>query len=327
MNSRRKLIFALGAGALAAPLRSFAQQPAKMYRIGFLDAASAASRAAQVEYVRAGLRDLGYLENKNILFEFRWAEGKYERLPALAADLARIKVDVLVAIGTPCTIAAKQATSTIPIVMVSVFDPIASGLVTNLARPTGNVTGLAILEPEMMLKRFELIHESSPRAKQVAILINPSNPGHGAAFKAAEVAAASLKIGLQKYEARNLDDIKSAFATMAKRGVGAVVVPPDTMFNPNYAVMAVLAEQHRLPAFGPAEFAAAGSLIGLGTPSSEIFRRTATYIDKILKGVKTTDLPVEQPTKFELVVNLKTAKTLGIKIPNSILLRADKVIE
>jgi putative ABC transport system substrate-binding protein len=326
MNNRRKLVIALGAGAFA-PLASFAQQATKMYRIGYLDASSADSRAAVVEYVRAGLRDLGYTEGKNIQFEFRWGEGKYERLLALAADLVRMKVDVLVADGTPCTHAAKQATSTIPIVMVSVGDPIASGIVASLARPVGNVTGNAILSPELMLKRFELLNETSPRTKQVAILLNPGNPSHANNFKAAETAARSLKLGLQKFETKNLDEIKSAFVTMTKRGVDAVVVPVDTMFSSNRQVIAILAETHRLPAFGDAELAKVGGLIGLGTIRSDIYRGAATYIDKILKGAKPIDLPVEQPIKFELIVNLKTAKALGIKIPNSIMVRADRVIE
>jgi putative ABC transport system substrate-binding protein len=327
LNIRRKIIVALGAGALTAPFASFAQQPAKIYRIGFLDIGSANSRADRVESFRAGLRELGYLENKNIVIEFRWADGKYERLAALAAELVQIKVDVLVAAGTPASIAAKQATSTIPIIAVGVGDPIASGLVTSLARPTGNVTGLALLSPEIMLKRFELLQETVPRAKQVAILVNPGNQAGAASFKAAEVAAKSLKLVLQKYEATNLDEIKRAFATITKKGAGGLVLPQDTIFTQHYAVIATLVETHRLPSFGPAEFAEAGGLIGLGALNNEISRRAATYVDKILKGAKPADIPVEQPTRFETVVNMKTAKALGVKIPNTVLVRATKVIE
>lgn len=327
MNNRRKLVIALGAGVLGAPLSCFAQKPEKLFRIGFLDTGSATSRADRVESFRAGLRDLGYLENKNILIEFRWADGKYERLAGLAAELVQLKVDVLVAGGTPCAIAAKQATSTIPIIAVGVGDPIASGLVTSLARPTGNVTGLALLSPELMSKRFELLQITVPRAKQVAILVNPGNQGGAATFKAAEVAAKSLKMVLQKYEATNLDEIKRAFAAITKKGAGALVVPVDTIFTQHYSVIATLVETHRLPSFGPAEFAEAGGLIGLGAQNNDIYRRAATYVDKILKGAKPADIPVEQPTKFETIVNMKTAKALGIKIPNSILIRADKVIE
>jgi putative ABC transport system substrate-binding protein len=327
MNNRRKLIIALGAGALTAPFGSFAQQPMKIYRIGYLDSGSITSRVERVESMRAGLRDLGYIEGKNIQIEFRWADGKYDRLPSLAAELASMKVDVLVAIGTPCTIAAKRATTTIPVVMVAVGDPVATGLVTSLARPVGNVTGLAILSPELMLKRFELIHEMSPRTKQVAILLNPSNPTQAINFKAAETAARTLKIGLQRLETRNLDEIKSAFAMMAKKGVGAVIIPVDSMLSTNHVAIAILAEKQRLTSFGPSEFAETGGLMGYGANLSEISRRAATYIDKLLNGAKPADLPVEQPTKFELVINMKTAKALGIKIPNSILVQATKVIE
>jgi putative tryptophan/tyrosine transport system substrate-binding protein len=324
MNRRASVLALVALGA--SPLACFAQQPEKIFRIGYLDAGSASKRADRIESVRAGLRELGYVEGKNMVFEFRWAEGKYERLPSLAQELARTKVDVLVAVGTPCTMAAKQATSAIPIVMVSASDPIASGLVTSLARPAGNVTGTAILEPELMSKRFELIFEISPRAKQVAMLVNESNPAHAAVFKAMEVAAKSRKIVLQKSAVKNLDEVKSAFATMAK-GASAVVVPVDTMFSSNYAVIAILAETHRVPSFGDAAFAAVGGLIGFGVRPGEYFRHSATYIDKIFKGAMPSELPVEQPTKFELVVNLKAAKVLGVKVPQSILDRADRVIE
>ncbi len=319
-------MIALGASALASPL-SLLAQPTKIWRIGFLDGASAIGRAEVAESVRAGLRDLGYVENKNIVIEFRWAEGQYERLPALAAELARLNVDVLVAVGTPCTIAAKQATSTIPIVMVGVGDPIAAGIVTSLAHPTGNVTGVAILEPDITVKRLELVRDAFPRVKQVAILINPKSVMHGVIFKMAENAAKSLKIGLQKYEAGNLDQIKSAFATMAKKGAGAVVIPIDTMFQPNFAVIAVLAEQMRLPSVGPSNFPDSGGLIGYGAIPAKYFPRAAYYIDKLFKGAKPGDLPVEQPTQFEMIINMKTAKALGVKIPNSILVQATKVIE
>ncbi len=325
MNNRRKIIIALGASALASPFTGYAQT--KVWRIGVLGPESAAATSERFESIRAGLRDLGYLENKNIVFEFRYADSKYERLPSLAADLVRTNIDVLAAFGTPAAKAAKQATATIPIVMVSVGDPVATGLVTSLARPGGNATGIAILGPELMLKRIELIHEMYPRVKQVAMLVNAGNPSNVNTYKIAASAAKSLKIDLQKYDVRNLDEIKSAFATMAKRGVGAVVFPQDQLLNANYASIALLAEKQRLPSSGPAEFATAGGLIGLGALNSEIYRRAATYIDKILKGAKPGDIPVEQPTTFELVINMKTAKALGIKIPNSILVRANKVIE
>jgi putative ABC transport system substrate-binding protein len=327
MNNRRKLIAALGAGVVVAPFASFAQQPAKNYRIGYLDAGSSTARAQRVEYIRSGLRELGYLDGKNILIESRWANGKYDQLPALAAELVRTKVDIIVTSGTPCTMAAKQVTATIPIVMASVGDPLGTGLVTSLARPTGNVTGWSILSPELTQKLLQMVTETSPRAKQTAFLVNPRNPSSANNFKAAEIAAKALKITLQKYEANNLDGIKNSFASMAKKGIATVVVPVDTIFSQNYAVIAVLAETHRIPAFGAPEFADAGALIGLGPDSAFLFRRTAYYIDKILKGAKPSDIPVEQPTVFETVVNLKTAKALGIKIPNIILTQATRVIE
>jgi putative ABC transport system substrate-binding protein len=327
MNNRRKLVIALGAGALAAPIRSFAQQSAKTYRIGVLDAASASSRADRIEYLRGGLRDLGYLENKNLALEFRWAEGKYDRLPALAEELIRAKVDLLVTAGTPCTIAAGYATSTIPIVMVGVGDPIASGIVKSLARPAGNITGLAILSPELMSKRLELLIETQPRARQVAFLFNSNNPAHTNTYKFTDGIAKSRKIALQKFEARDMDEVKSAFTTMNSRSVSAVLVPVDTMYGANRAVIAVLAEQQRLPSFGDVGFAEAGGMVGFGIVQSEMYRRIASYIDKILRGAKPANLPVEQPTRFETIVNIKTAKALGIKIPKSILVRADTVIE
>jgi len=327
LNNRRRLVIALGAGALTAPFASFAQQPAKLYRIGFLDPTSAPLRAEGLEAFRRGLLELGYVENKNFVIEFRGAEGKYYRIPELAADLVQLKVDVLVANGTPCSIAAKRATTTIPIVMLAVGDPIATGLVANLARPAGNATGLAILAPELMFKRFELLNETSARAKRVAMLLNPENPSNINTSNAAEAAAKSLKMGFQRFEVRNLDEIKSAFPAMAKSGVGAVVLTLDTMLSSNHVAIALLAENHRIPSFGPAEYAKSGGLIGLGANAIELYRRATPFIDKILKGAKPGDLPIEQPTKFEMVVNLKTARALGIKIPNSILVRADLVIE
>ena len=325
MNNRRKIILGLGATALASPLSSLAQT--KVWRIGVLGPESAAATSERFEFIRAGLRDLGYLENKNIVFELRYADSKYEQLPGLAADLVRSNVDVLVASGTPAAKAAKRATTTIPIVMVSVGDPVGTGLVASLARPGGNATAIAILGPELMVKRIELVHEMYPRVKQIAMLVNAGNPSNANTYKIAASAVKALKIDLQKYEVTNLDDIKSAFATMAKRGAGAVVFPQDAMLVGNYASIALLAEKQRLPSSGPAEFPKDGGLIGLGALTSEVYRRAATYIDKILKGAKPGDIPVEQPTTFELVINMKTAKALGIKIPNSILVRANKVIE
>jgi putative ABC transport system substrate-binding protein len=327
MNKRRNLIVALGAGALTTPLGLFAQQQGKVWRVGVLFSQSTIGDSERFQNMRAGLRELGYLENRNIVFELRYADSKYEQLPGIAAELVRLNVDVLIASGTPAANAAKQATSTIPIVMVSVGDPVGTGLVASLARPGGNATAIAILGPELMVKRIELLHEIYPRVKKIAMLVNPSNPSNVNTYKIAADAGKALKVDLQKYEVTSLDEIKSAFAIMAKKGAGAVVFTQDSLLIRNYVPIALLAEKQRLPSSGPAEFPPNGGLIGLGALTSEIFRRAATYVDKIFKGVMPGDIPVEQPTMFELVINMKTAKTLGVKVPNSILLRASRVIE
>jgi putative ABC transport system substrate-binding protein len=327
VNKRREVVFALSAGALTISFESFSQQQARLYRIGFLDPTSAVARAEGLASFRRGLLELGYVENKNYILEFRGAEGNYDRIPELVADLIRAKVDVLVTNGTSCSIAAKQATNTIPIVMLSVGDPIATKLVTSLSRPAGNATGLALLAPELMFKRFELLNETTPRTRRVAMLVNPQNPSNINTSNAAEAAAKSLKMGFQRFEVRNLDEIKDAFVAMSKAGIGAVVFTLDTILASNHGAIALLAEKQRIPSFGPAEYAQSGGLIGLGPNSMELYRRTATFIDKVLRGANPGDIPIEQPTKFELIVNLKTAKAIGVKIPQSILIRADKVIE
>ncbi len=327
MITRRRIVSAASAGALITPFRLLAQQTAKLYRIGFLDPTSAVLRAEGLAAFRRGLLELGYVENKNYVIEFRGAEGNYDRISEFAADLVRLKVDVLVANGTPCSIAAKRATTTIPIVMSGVGDPIATGLVANLARPAGNATGLAILAPELMFKRFELLNETSPRVKRVAMLVNPENPSNVNTSNAAEAAAKSLKMSFQRYAVSNLDEIKAAFAEMAKNGVGAVVMTVDTMLTAHHVAISLLAETQRIPSFGPAEYARNGGLIGVGANAMEVYGRTATFVDKILKGAKAGDIPIEQPTKFDLIVNMHTAKALGVKIPQSILVQATKVIE
>ena len=326
MRNRRKLLVAIGAGALAAPLALFAQQPAKVYRIGFLGAASASGSAKWVEAFRAGLRDLGYLEGKNIAIEFRWAEGKYERLPELASDLVRLKIDVLVTHGV-ATPAAKQATTTIPIVMANAADAVALGFVASLARPGGNITGSTSFNPELSAKRLELLKEALPRMTQVAALFNPDNPTTVLALQAMEITAKTLKIKLQKFEARGPNEFESVFAAMAKQRVDAFTVPVDAMFSANARAIANLAAQKRLPSIGNDAFAETGGMIGYGVNAPELFRRAAYFVDKILKGAKPGDIPVERPIRFELVINLKTAKAIGIKIPPTLVQRADKVIE
>ncbi len=315
---RRNLLMALGAGALAAPLASFAQQqPAKVARIGFLGSGSASGYASLVDALRAGLRDI----------EFRWAEGKYDRLPDLAAELVRLKVDVLVTQGTPAALAAKRATTTIPIVMAVSGDAVATGLVASLARPGGNITGSTLFNPELAAKRLELLKEAMPRITRVAVLVNPDNPARGPDFQLIKITARSLKVEIEPFEVRGPNEFESAFAAMAKRRVDAVTINQDGMLNANSRAIADLAAKQRLPSAGFKEFAEAGGLIGYGVNRPEMFRRAAYFVDRILKGAKPGDMPVERPTKFELVVNMKTAKALGIKIPQTILLRADKVIE
>ena len=329
MNNRRKLVIALGAGALAAPLAAFAQQPpARMHRIGFLHPTSAAGIASRLEAFRVGLRELGYVEGKNLVIEFRWAEGKYDRLPELAAELVRLNVDLIVTAGTPGVRAAKQATTTIPIVMASSGDPVANGLVASLARPGGNITGSSYFGPELNAKRVELLKEAVPRITQVAYLRNFDNAGAtGPTLRAVEITAKSLKVGLQRFLVRGPKDFDSTFAAMAKKGVDAVVVNEDAMLMANVSTILDIAIKRRLPSAGDNAFAEAGGLMGYGADQLEIFRRAAYFIGRILKGTKPGDLPVERATRFELIINLKTAKAIGIKIPPTLVQRADKVIE
>ncbi len=292
-----------------------------------MGAESASGYTSRVDALRAGLRDLGYVEGKNIVIEFRWADGKNDRLPELAAELVRLKVDVLVTHAVPATRAAKQATTTIPIVTAAVADPVALGLVASLARPGGNITGSTFFFAEIIAKRLELLKEAMPRITQVAVLLNPDNPSMGPNFRAMELKAKSLKVVLQRFEARGPNEFENAFSAMAKKRVDAVAVVEDPMFIANAKGLADLAAKQRFSSIGFNEFAEAGGLIGYGANYLEMWRRAAYFVDKILKGAKPGDLPIEQPTRFELVVNMKTAKALGVKISQSILVRADKVIE
>ncbi len=329
MNNRRKLLVALGASAVAVPFGSSAQQPAaRMHRIGFLGPTSAAGIASRLKAFRVGLRELGYVEGKNLVIEFRWAEGKYDRLPELAAELVRLNVDLIVTAGTPGVRAAKQATTTIPIVMASSGDPVASGLVTSLARPGGNITGSTYFGPELNAKRVELLKEAVPRVTQVAYLRNFDNSGlTGPSLRAVEITAKSLKIGLQPFLVRGPNDFSSTFAAMAKKRVDAVVINEDSMLMANVSAIVDLAIKRRLPSAGDSAFAEAGGLMGYGVDQPEIYRRAAYFIDRILKGTKPGDLPIERATRFELTIHLKTAKAIGIKIPPTLVQRADKVIE
>ena len=323
--SKNVIYLALSVLLLALGFPVEAQQPAKVPRIGVLRGDS--SQNPPVETFQQAMRDLGYVEGKNIVIEFRWAEGKYDRLPDLATELVRLKVDVLVTFGIKAALAAKNVTTTIPIVIPSTADPVGSGLVTSLARPGGNITGGAMFSPELGGKRLELLKEAMPRITQTAIFVNPVNASFKPILETMGVTAKSLKLGLQSIEVRGPNEFDGVFATMAKRRVDSIVIHEDTMFTVNAKRIADLATKNRIPSAGATEFAEAGGLIGYGVSFLEVSRHAAVFVDKILKGTKPADIPVEQATKFELVVNSKTAKTLGIKIPNSILVRADKVIE
>jgi putative ABC transport system substrate-binding protein len=319
---------ALIGGAVVWPLVADAQQPAdEVHRIGLLGAVTAASYASQLEALRQGLRELGYVEGQNVVIEYRWAEGKYDRLPELAAELVRLKVNLIVTHGTPGSRAAKEATTTIPIVMAPSGDAVASGLVQSIARPGGNITGLTTFFPELNAKRLELVKEAVPLISRVGILLNADNPAKEPVLRAMEVTARSLKLELHQFEVRGPNDFVSAFSAMAERRVEAVEVIDDAMLIANAPRIADIAKKTSLPAIGFKEFVEGGGLMAYAVNYPVIWRRAATFVDKILKGANPADLPVEQATKFELIVNLKTARALGIDIPPSILLRADEVIE
>ncbi|PYN40355.1 MAG: ABC transporter substrate-binding protein [Candidatus Rokuibacteriota bacterium] len=268
------------------------------------------------------------VEGQNIKIESRWAEGNYDRLPGLAADLVRLKVDVIVTYGTPASQAAKQATGTIPIVMAAIIDPVASGLVTSIARPGGNLTGQSMMSPDLAEKQLEILKEVVPKISRVAVLHNPANPGNAPQLRHAQDAARALGVRLQLLGARGPSEIDSAFAAMTNEQAGAVIVLVDAVLQNNRTRITDLAARHRLPAvYGLSEYAEVGGLLAYGPNRLDMFRRAVTYVDRILKGAKPGDLPVEQPTKFQLVINLKSAKALGLRIPQSVLVRADEILQ
>jgi putative ABC transport system substrate-binding protein len=331
MITRRTFLAGTGAMLLAAPLAAEAQQAAKVARIGYLSAALAANPHALEPFLQ-GLRDLGYVEGRNIVIEYRDAEGKLERLPALAAELVALKVDVIVGgLGTPGALAAKQATKTIPIVFAAAADPVGSGLVTSLARPGGNVTGLSSLAPDLVGKCLELLKQAVPGVSRVAALWQPGGAGARTEkdmLKEADVAARALGVRLQVVEVRGPADFDRAFSDMTRARAGALAVFGGGMIFRERRRLVDLAAKHRLPAvYFAREFVDAGGLMAYGPDLVDLFRRAAAYVDKILKGAKPGDLPVEQPTKFELVINLKTAKALGLTISQAVLGRADEVIQ
>ena len=323
-------VIALSLGVFAAPLAAGAQQAGKVFRIGVLGSTPPTTPEISrvVGAFPQGLRDLGYVEGRNLIIEWRWAEGRVERFPDFAVELVRLKVDVIVATQSSAALAAKNATRTIPIVTVLVADPVGIGLVASLARPGGNVTGLTSVAVELGPKQLELLREAVPKVSRVAVLSNPLNQFAPLQLREVEVAARVLGVQLQLLEARGPEQFDGAFAAMARERAGALLVLSDVLFFFHRTRIADLAAKSRLPAmYGFREHTEAGGLMSYGANISDLLRRAPTFVDKILKGAKPADLPVEQPTKFELVINLKTAKTLGLTIPQSILIRADKVIE
>ncbi len=330
MNNRRKLVIALGMGALAAPFSSFAQQQGKVWRVGFL---STITRPASLDsgllssFVQ-GMHELSNGKEKNLEIEWRFADGNYKHLPALAAELVQLKVDVVVAWGTPSTSAAQKATSIIPIIMVAVGDPVASGFVSSLARPESNITGVSNFTGDVSPKELDMLRSMVPKLSCVAVLVNPTNPFSTSLLKSVQPAAQSIGVKMLSVEARTAQEIESAFAAMSRGNAGAAIVQGDVFFIQQRSQIAGLAIKHRIPSISYVhEYPEAGGLMSYESNLADQFRRAVIYVDKILKGAKPADLPVEQPTKFELYINGKTAKVLGLKIPQSLLIMADKVIE
>ena len=311
-----------------APLAAQGQQTGKLYRIGFLGNSTAALEAHLVGPFRDGLRDLGYLEGRNALIEYRWAEGQYERFPALIAQLIALKVDVIVTAGTPATQAVKKATTSVPLVMVAVGDPVATGIVASLKQPGGNITGLTSIAEETEGKRLELLREVLPTVSRVAVLSNPENQSVVAVLKAMRATAQVLGMKLQVLEVRTSGELEETFKAILRERPGALLVMGDRLFLHNRQRIMDFATKQRLPVVpGHPELVEAGGLMSFGPSYPGMHRRAAYFVNRILKGAKPADLPVERPTKFELVINLKTAKALGLSIPASVLGRADQVIQ
>jgi putative ABC transport system substrate-binding protein len=330
MVKKTIIVVWLVALALASFPFAYAQQPKKIPRIGYLSSTDdPKTPGPSIEAFQQGLRDLGYIEGKNILVEYRYAEGISDRMPSLVAELVQLKVDVVVAAALPAIRAAKQATKTIPIVMVTTQDPVATGLVDSLARPGGNITGLTRLTRDLNGKRLELLKEMVPRISRVGVLVDANMIDRDPALKDYETAARMLRIQLQSLEVRGPDpDFGAAFQAAAKGRVSAIITITDALLNRYPKRIADLAIKNQLPSmYERSEYVEVGGLVSYAASDAESFRRAARYVDKILKGAKSADLPVEQPTKFEFVINLKTAKQIGLTIPQSVLYRADKVIK
>ena len=326
--SRVALLATLALALLAPPLAADAQQPAKIPRLCLLAPYSASQWATRYNAFLQGLRDLGYVDGRNITIDYLSADGQLERFPALAAECLRLKADIILTATTPATQAAKRATNTIPIVMMLTGDPVGTGLVASLARPGGNVTGQSVMADGLSAKRLELLKEAVPGISRVAVLSNFGDPVAAPQVNEIESAARSLSLRLKIRDVRKADDLPAAFSGAARDGAQGLLTTVETIFVVHRTRVAELAARHRLPAMYPnREFTDAGGLMSYGPTTLDLFRRTAIFVDKILKGAKPADLPVEQPTRFELVINMKTAKALGITFPRSILIRADQEIE
>jgi putative ABC transport system substrate-binding protein len=326
MTRREFLGFVGGAAAWPLPLR--AQQRANIPRVGYLFSFTQAEGRHLWDACRQGLRDLGYVEGQNIIVEPRWAEGQHERLAGLAAELARLKVDVIVAAATPASRTAKAAAGAIPVVIVAVGEPVKAGLIASLARPGGNVTGLSLLTPELSGKRLELLREAMPKLAKLSVVMNPANPVSAVFLEETQIAAGKLAIDIRHVEARNPQEIEHAFEAAGRQGADALIVFDDPVLWSHRAQIVALAAARKLPVmYGYRDFVDGGGLMSYGPDRPDQYRRTAIFVDKILKGAKPADLPVEQPTKFELIVNRKTASALGLDLPTTLLLRANEVIE
>jgi putative ABC transport system substrate-binding protein len=325
---RRRAFISLLGGAAAWPLAARAQHPGKIPRVGFMGNSTAALEANLVGPFREGLRELGYHEGRNIVIEYRWADGKYERFPTLVAELLAVPVDVIVTAGTPATLAVKKATSTVPLVMIAVGDPVGTGIVPSLARPAGNITGLSSIAPDLEGKRLELLREVVPKLSHVAFFLNPLNAFHTVSMRQAFAAAHALGIKLQALEVRTTADLDDAFAAIVREKPDALLILADRVFLHNRKRMIDFATQHRLPSVNAyREVVEAGGLMSYGPSYEDMHRRAADYVDKILKGTNPGDLPVEQPIKFTLIINLKAANALGLEVAPTLLARADEVIE
>jgi putative tryptophan/tyrosine transport system substrate-binding protein len=328
MIIRAALGAVLAVGLLAVPLVGEGQPAGKVYRVGYLGYPTRSAESKYLEVFQQRLRELGYVEGQNVVIEYRWAEGRPDRLAELAADLVRLRVDVLAAAGNPSIVALKGATKTIPIVMVVAGDPVGAGLIRSLDRPGGNVTGLSNLAEGLSAKWLELLKEAAPALARLAVLLVPDTPAHAAFSKEIQVAAQRLGVTIQFLEVRDLGEIQRAFDALTKVRCDALIVLPHPVTFAHRQQIVGFAAKNKLPGMYPwAEFPEAGGLMAYAASRAEMFRRSATYVDKILKGAKPADLPVEQPTKFDLVINLKTANALGLTIPPSLLGRADEVLQ